>query len=66
MAKSYRVIESKKDGDSYLVSVNITYFGSYTDNTGKVNESENTSSQKYRVSKSTSGAYLVDGEVYGY
>ena len=64
--KSYRVIESKKDGDSYLVSVNITYFGSYTDNTGKVNESENTSSQKYRVSKSTSGAYLVDGEVYGY
>lgn len=63
--KSYRVIESKKDGDSYLVSVNITYFGSYTDSSGKVTESENTSSQKYRVSQS-GGAWLVDGEVYGY
>jgi hypothetical protein len=63
--KSYRVIESKKDGGGYIVSVNITYFSSYTDASGKVNESENTSNQKYRVVQSA-GSWLVDGEVYGY
>jgi hypothetical protein len=62
--KSYRIIDAKKDGSNFLVSVNITYFNSYTDLEGRVSEYESTNSQKYRVSELDSGAYLVDGEVY--
>jgi hypothetical protein len=62
--KSYRVLNSEKSGNNYVVSANVTYLSSYQDQDGNATEQENTVTEKYRVVKSDSGAYLVDGQVY--
>jgi hypothetical protein len=62
--KSYRILEAQKSGESYIISANLTYLSVYPDIDGVNVERENTTTEKYRVTKDSSGAYLVDGQIY--
>ena len=64
--KTYRILDSQKSGESYIVSANLTYLSTYQDQNGGNVEQENTVTEKYRVIKDSTGAYLVDGQVYNY
>lgn len=64
--KTYRILDSQKSGESYIVSANLTYLSTYQNQNGDNVEQENTVTEKYRVIKDSTGAYLVDGQVYNY
>lgn len=64
--KSYRIVSTVADGSNWVVSVNTIYYSAYPDQNGNNVETENTANEKYRVVKSDSGAYLVDGQIFNY